>query len=326
MRVLVTGGAGYIGSVSVRLLLDEGHDVTVLDSLQRGWRAAVDVRARFVDGSVGDSVAVEDALKNADAVLHCAGLIEVAESQEHPDRYFRVNTVEPCVLLEAMLERGIDAIVFSSTAAVYGEPDAVPIPEGAPTRPVNAYGASKLAFENVIEGYGAAGRMRSVRFRYFNVAGAWPDGSLGEAHDPETHIIPRILQAMHQGERSFEVFGGDYPTETGTCVRDYLHVCDLARAHVLGLEHLASGGAGGVFNLGSGVGMSNLDVVNTCAEVSGREIKVDIGPRRCGDPAVLIAASDRAELELGWTRDRGDLRTIVEDAWAWHIAHPNGYR
>lgn len=326
MRVLVTGGAGFIGSISVRLLLDEGHDVVVLDTLERGWSEAVDPRARLVVGSVGHAEAVHDALAGCDAVLHCAGLIEVAESQAEPARYMRANVCDPLVLLNEMGDAGIDAFVFSSTAAVYGEPRSVPIPEDAATLPVNAYGASKLAFENILAGFHAARGLRSVSFRYFNVAGAWPDGSLGEAHDPETHIIRRVLRAIRDGESRFEVFGDDYPTPDGTCVRDYLHVVDLARAHLLGLTHLAVGGHGGVFNLGSGSGSSNREVVAACAEVTGSAVEIVIGPRRAGDPATLVASSAKAEDALGWRRERGTLAEIVGDAWRWHIAHPDGYR
>lgn len=318
MRFLVTGGAGYIGSITVRVLLDAGHDVVVLDSLAKGHREAVDPRARFVHGEVGDPVALDAALPECDGVLHCAGLIEVAESQRAPGPYFDTNVAQPARMLDAMVRHGVGAIVFSSTAAVYGEPSATPITEDAPTHPVNVYGATKLMFERLLDWYGSAHGLRSVRLRYFNVAGALPDGSLGEAHDPETHIIPRVLMALAGGRRDFEVFGGDYPTPDGTCVRDYIHVCDLAEAHRLALERLAGGGDGGVFNLGNGQGYSNLEVVHACAEVAGREIEVTIGPRRPGDPAVLVASSQRAEHELGWKPAAGDLDTIIGDAWRWH--------
>jgi len=326
VRILVTGGAGYIGSVTVRVLCEGGHEVRVLDSLERGYRAAVDSRAEFFEGSVGDTTAVSSAVEGCDAVMHLAGYIEVAESQEQPARYFRGNAMEPLVMLEAMVEHGVDAIVFSSTAAVYGEPERVPLAEDAPTRPINVYGASKLMFERMLDWFGSVHGMRSIRLRYFNVAGAWPDGSIGEAHDPETHIIPRLLGSLAQGTHAFEVFGGDYPTPDGTCVRDYIHVCDLAEAHRLALEALAEGQGSGVFNLGNGEGYSNLEVVRTCAEVVGREVDVTIGPRRPGDPAVLVASASRAESELGWQPQRRELRDIVEDAWRWHSSHPRGYR
>jgi len=325
LRVLVTGGAGYIGSITTRTLLDAGHQCVVLDTLEKGWGAAVDPRARLVVGSVGDPTAVDEALEGVDAVMHLAGYIEVAESQQDPDRYFRNNTTEPVVMLDRMRLVGVDAIVFSSTAAVYGEPSRVPIVEDAPTVPINAYGESKLRFERELDARISSG-LRSIRFRYFNVAGAWPDGSLGEAHDPETHIMPRILGAMQAGRRTFEVFGDDYPTPDGTCVRDYVHVCDLAQAHRLALESLHAGGESAVYNLGNGDGFSNLEVVRACAQVTGCEVDVQIGPRRAGDPAVLVSSAAKAAAQLGWKAEHTELTGMVADAWRWHLAHPNGYR
>lgn len=317
MRVLVTGGAGYVGSVSVRQLLLAGHEVVVLDTLERGHREAVDDRAELVVGDVGDEEAVREALCCCDAVLHCAGYIDVAESVENPEAYFENNARKPLVLLEEMRRAGIGALVFSSTAAVYGEPEDVPIPEDAPCRPVNPYGESKLRFEQALAAAAEEWGLRSVIFRYFNVAGAWPDGSLGEAHEPETHIIPRVLGAIRDGVREVEIYGRDYPTPDGTCVRDYIHVCDLAHAHLLGLERLAAGRDGCVCNLGTSRGWSNLEVVQACARVAGSSLKVTFGPRRPGDPAVLVAGADRARALLGWRPRRSDLATIVEDAWRW---------
>lgn len=321
----MTGGAGYIGAITVRHLLDRGHDCVVLDTLERGWERAIDPRADFVRGSVGDRQVVRAALDGCDAVMHLAGYIEVAESQRDPERYLRNNAEEPVAMLQAMADAGVTALVFSSTAAVYGEPEEVPIGEAATTRPVNAYGESKLRFERSIERFAERG-LRAIRYRYFNVAGAWPDGSLGEAHNPETHIVPRILKAMMAGEKRFEVFGGDYPTADGTCVRDYIHVCDLAAAHAIGLERLVAGESGGVFNLGNGDGYSNLAVVRTCAEVTGHAVEIEVGPRRPGDPATLVASAERARSELGWVPERPELVTMIEDAWRWHLARPNGYR
>lgn len=326
MRILVTGGAGYIGSITTRVLLDAGHECIVLDTLERGYRSAVDGRAEFVQGSVGERALLDEVLPRIDAVMHLAGYIEVAESVAEPDKYFRANAAEPAVMLDAMASHGVDAIVFSSTAAVYGEPEAVPIIEDAPTRPLNPYGASKLAFEELLEGCRADWGLRSVRFRYFNVAGAWPDGSMGEAHAPETHIIPRILMAMSAGQDRFEVYGSDYPTSDGTCVRDYIHALDLANAHRIGLEALIGGHAGGVFNLGNGQGYSNLEVVRTCAGVTGRHVHIEFGPRRTGDPAVLVASSEKASSGLGWKSQRGDLAEMIADAWRWHLEHPTGYQ
>ena len=326
MRILVTGGGGYIGSITTRILLDAGHECVVLDTLERGHRLAVDPRARLVVGSVGDIDALDDALAGCDAVMHLAGYIEVAESVAFPEKYRTANATEPLVMLDAMTERGINAIVFSSTAAVYGEPESVPIAEDAPTVPLNPYGASKLEFERSLDTYSTTTGLRSVRFRYFNVAGAWPDGSMGEAHDPESHIIPRVLGAMRDGQSRFEVFGGNYPTADGTCVRDYIHVLDLANAHRIGLELLSNGAGGGVFNLGNGLGYSNLKVVRTCAAVAGREVEVVLGPRRAGDPAVLVASAERAHSQLGWEPNHGDLAKIIGDAWRWHLEHPDGYQ
>jgi UDP-glucose 4-epimerase len=325
MRILVTGGAGYIGSVTVRALLDAGHEVTVLDTLEKGWRAAVDRRAVLEIGNVGDRAALERVLPGCDAVVHLAGYIEVTESQADPDRYFANNVTAPAVLLDAMADHGIDALVFSSTAAVYGQPSVVPITEEAETSPLNAYGASKLAFERLLETFAETRGMRSIRLRYFNAAGAWPDGSLGEAHRPETHLIPRVLTSIEAGLSRCEVYGGDYDTPDGTCVRDYVHVCDLAEAHLLALERLRSGGPGAVLNLGNGRGFSNVEVVAACAEVTGRAVTIEIGPRRPGDPDRLVASHDRAVSDLGWSARRSDLHTIVEDAWRWHRAHPAGF-
>jgi len=324
MRVLVTGGAGYIGSISVRALLDAGHDVVVLDSLERGHAAAADPRAELVRASVGDADALAEVLPGTDVVLHIAGYIEVAESEQQPDLYYRKNVDEPSVMLAAMRRLGVRRLAFSSTAAVYGEPNAVPIPETAPTRPINVYGATKLAFERVIEAAEAEGALTAVRLRYFNVAGAWPDGSLGEAHQPESHIVPRLLAAAVDEGARFTVYGDDYPTPDGTCVRDYIHVLDLAAAHVAAVEHVVGGGVGVVCNLGSGRGYSNLEVVRACAAAVGREIPIEVGPRRPGDPAVLVAAIDRAREVLGWQPTR-DLATMVGDACRWHQAHPEGY-
>ncbi len=325
MKILVTGGAGYIGSVTTRLLLDSGNEVIVLDSLVNGHREAVDPRATLVVADVGDRATLDSVLPGCGAVLHLAGLIDVAESQADPDRYFDFNVARPLEMLRAVTDHGVGAIVFSSTAAVYGEPARVPIEEDAATVPVNVYGASKLMFERMLDVSGASHGLRCVRFRYFNVAGAWPGGTIGEAHDPETHLIPRVLRAMADGQATFEVFGGDYPTPDGTCVRDYIHVWDLARAHLMALERLVAGGESAVFNLGNERGFSNLEVVRTCAEVTGREVEIVIAPRREGDPAILVASNARAEAELGWEPVCGELRTMVEDAWRWHSTHPQGY-
>ncbi|MHB8051523.1 MAG: UDP-glucose 4-epimerase GalE [Coriobacteriia bacterium] len=324
MHVLVTGGAGYIGSITVRHLLDAGHSVVVLDSLERGHAAAVDPRAWLIKGSVGDLALLDDILPDVDVVVHCAGYIEVAESQGDPDLYYRKNLAEPSRMLDRMVANGVRKLVFSSTAAVYGVPEQMPITEDTPRHPINVYGASKLAFERLIEVMSATGALDAVRFRYFNVAGAWPDGSLGEAHDPESHIVPRLLRAAASGDGVFTLYGDDYPTPDGSCVRDYIHVLDLAQAHRLAVEYLAAGGESTVCNLGSGQGYSNREVVRWCSEVVGREIAVEVGPRRDGDPPALIAANNRAGKLLGW-RPQRDLQEMVRDAWAWHTAFPRGY-
>lgn len=325
MRVLVTGGAGYIGSVTVRMLLEAGHEVVVLDSLERGFRAAVDERAELVVGNVGDTGVLDRVMPNVDTVLHLAGYIEVAESMAYPERYFENNVSRPLVMLQAMLRHRVKSVVFSSTAAVYGEPESVPITEDAPVAPINAYGSSKATFEQVLGWFAKAHGFRVVSLRYFNVAGAWPDGSIGEAHDPETHVIPRILDAIASGRRRFEVYGDDYPTADGTCVRDYIHVMDLGDAHRRALEYLADGNAGGVFNLGNGRGHSNLEVVQACARVTGADIEVEFGPRREGDPAVLIASAQKAQEVLGWKPGRSDIEQMVADAWEWKRKNPAGY-
>lgn len=325
MRVLVTGGAGYIGSITVRHLLDHGYSVAVLDSLERGHAAAVDPRAWLIEGSVGDFALLDDVLPDVDVVVHCAGYIEVAESQREPDLYYRKNLAEPSRLLDRMVRCGVRRLVFSSTAAVYGEPDRMPIREDAPLRPVNVYGASKLAFERLIEVSESTGAIDAVRLRYFNVAGAWPDGSVGEAHHPESHIVPRLLGVAAAGHGAFTLYGSDYPTPDGTCVRDYIHVLDLAEAHRLAVEYLADDGDPVVCNLGSGRGYSNREVADVCSRVAGGEIRVEEGSRREGDPAVLIASNQVAGSVLGWRPER-DLETMVRDAWAWHQAHPHGYR
>jgi len=323
MRVLVTGGAGYIGSITARTFIEAGHEVTVLDSLERGHAAAVDSRATLVQASVGDTEALAHVLPGTDLVLHFAGYIDVAESQAEPDLYFQKNLREPSVMLERMRAFGVRHLVFSSTAAVYGQPDVIPIVEDAPTVPINAYGTSKLAFEHRIVEAESAADLSAVRLRYFNVAGAWPDGSLGEDHEPETHIVPRLLQAAESGA-PFTVFGDDYPTPDGTCVRDYIHVVDLVEAHLAAAEHLMRGGDGLACNVGGGRGYSNLDLVETCAQVVGQKMDTVFGARRSGDPAALVAAVDRAREVFGWV-PRRDLATMVHDAWRWRTSHPGGY-
>jgi UDP-glucose 4-epimerase len=314
MRLLVVGGAGYIGSVVAAQLLDAGHEVTVADNLVRGHRQAVPPEADFASVDLLDAAAVSELLgRGFDGVLHFAALSLVGESVAEPVRYFRANVAGTLNLLDAMRAAGVRRLVFSSTAAVYGEPDEVPITEDAPTKPTNPYGASKLAVDHAIGFECAATGLGAVSLRYFNVAGA--SGPYGERHDPETHLIPLVLAAAAGQRESVNVFGNDYPTPDGTAVRDYIHVEDLARAHLLALDAAASGGHR-IFNLGNGAGFSVREVIDAARAVTGREIKALDGPRRPGDPAVLVASSDRIRQELGWAPQKADLKTMVADAWS----------
>ena len=331
-EVLVTGGAGYIGSVVCRTLLERGHRVVVLDSLTEGHRAAVPPGVPFYQGDLGDSVLLEDIFdKHAIAgVVHMAAYCLVGESVTDPEKYFLNNVVQGLALLRVMRLCGVKNIIFSSTAAVYGEPRESPITEEHPTVPINPYGLSKLIFEQALETYRQAYGLRYVTFRYFNAAGAAPD--CGEDHHPETHLIPLVLdQALRQQERKttppgegLTVFGRDYPTPDGSCLRDYIHIRDLALAHVLALERLGNLPVS-IFNLGNGQGFSVLEVIRQAAEVTGVDIPYAVGPRRAGDPAVLVASAERARRYLGWKPQFPDLREIIRSAWDWHGGHPEGY-
>ena len=324
MRVLVTGGAGYVGSVSVERLLDAGHEVVVLDDLSTGHRASVPASASLEVGSYGDAELMDRLLERArvDAILHCAARSLVGESLRDPARYYRDNVAGGIVLLEAARQAGVDRFVFSSTAAVYGIPDATPILEDAPLRPINTYGETKRTFEGALRFYGQAYGLRSVALRYFNVAGATEQN--GELHEPETHLIPNVLRAAETGE-PITLFGADYPTPDGTCIRDYIHVADLADAHLTALEATDPGDRRTdealVCNLGIGAGFSVRQVVDAAAAVVGRPIPETIGPRRAGDPPVLVAAADRAREVLGWTAARPTLEAMIGSAWAWRRAN-----
>ncbi|WP_149359892.1 UDP-glucose 4-epimerase GalE [Lolliginicoccus suaedae] len=316
MRLLVTGGAGYVGSVIATVLLEAGHDVVIIDDLSTGNRYAVPAGARFVEGDVADHA---DAVLGAgidgepfDGVVHCAARSLVGESVEDPALYWHGNVITSVRLLDAMRKHSVPRLVFSSTAATYGEPDAVPITEDMPTRPTNPYGASKLAIDHAITSYAVAYGLGATSLRYFNVAGAY--GSTGENRVVETHIIPLILQVAMGQREHISVFGTDWDTRDGTAVRDYIHVRDLADAHVLALES-STAGTHRIFNLGSGEGFTVREVIDACRRVTGRGIPAIDSPRRAGDPAVLIASSDRAMSELGWKPQRTDLDTIVGDAW-----------
>lgn len=324
MKVLVTGGAGYIGSVVSEELLKDGHEVVVYDSLYKGHREAVVDGAEFVRADLADAVTLRETLSKfrVEAVIHMAADSLVGESCEKPAMYYRNNVVNGLTLLDAMRDTDVNHIVFSSTAATYGEPPKQPIEETDPTRPTNPYGESKLAFEQAMCWYREAYGLRHVSLRYFNAAGAGE--RYGEDHDPETHLIPLALKVATGRREAVEVYGNDYPTPDGTCVRDYIHVLDLARAHILALK--ARDGGGRIYNLGcGGNGYSVNEVIETAREVTGKEIPIAIGPRRAGDPAVLIASSDKIKRELGWQPEFQNLRVIIESAWRWMESHPNGY-
>src|SRR3954451_23039842 len=322
MKLLVTGGAGYIGSVVAKQLLDRGHEVAVLDDLSRGHRAAIPEGARLLEVSLNDAAGTSAALAEGfDGVLHFAALALVAESVEFPERYHRGNFVGTLNLLDAMREPGVRRLVFSSTCATYGEPEQVPMPETLPTNPVNAYGNSKLAIDRMIGDECRAHGLAATSLRYFNVAGA--SGSAGEDHDPETHLIPLVLQAAAGTREHVSVFGTDYPTPDGTAVRDYIHVEDLGRAHLLALDRLDAG-RHAIYNLGNGLGYSVRQVIEAARKLTGRDIAVNEEPRRAGDPAQLVASRDLIRAELGWEPEKG-LEEMIADAWAWRQAHPGGY-
>ncbi len=309
-KVLVTGGAGYVGSVVAAHLLEAGHRVTVLDDLSTGHREGVPAGATFVEGRIQDAGRVLDG--SYDAVLHFAASSQVGESVVHPEKYWRNNVGGTMDLLAAMREAGVRRLVFSSTAATYGEPRTVPITEDAPTAPTNPYGASKLAVDHMITSEAAAHGLAAVSLRYFNVAGAY--GTIGERHDPESHLIPLVLQVAAGRRPSISVYGDDYPTPDGTCVRDYIHVADLAAAHLLALDAVTPG-EHLICNLGNGNGFSVREVIETVRQVTGHPVPEVVAPRRGGDPAVLVASADRARERLGWKPARTDLADIVRDAW-----------
>ena len=327
-RILVTGGAGYVGSVSAEAFVAAGHDVVVLDDLTTGHRAAVPAAATFHSGTYGDAAAMSELLRSEriDAILHCAARSLVGESIRDPARYFRDNVAGGIAMLEAARAAGVGRVVFSSTAAVYGTPDATPIPEDAPLRPINPYGESKRAFEAALGWYGRAYGLRSVTLRYFNVAGA--TATLGEDHDPETHLIPNILRAA-LGQIELTVYGDDYPTPDGTCIRDYIHVADLAAAHLLAIEATALRDRRTdeplICNLGSGSGFSIRQVIAAAGAAVGHEIPFTVGARRPGDPPVLVAQSTRASEVLGWRAERPTLEEMIGSAWTWRQAHPEGF-
>lgn len=321
MNILLTGGAGYIGSVTTEQLLNRGHKVWVFDSLERGHRAAVDERATFIHGDLRNAGDILGAMKSVkpDAVMHFAAYALVGESMDDPMMYFRNNVVGGLNLVEAMTSVGVPRIVFSSTCATYGQPDVIPMTEDLPQRPTNPYGESKLQFEKILNWFRDRKNLQSVFLRYFNAAGATE--RFGEDHEPETHLIPNVLRVALGQRDKVQVFGTDYPTPDGSCVRDYIHIVDLAQAHRLALE----GTMQGAFNLGNGDGYSVLEVIKIAREITGHAIPVDLAPRRPGDPAKLIATADKAHAVLGWKPEFPELRTIMQHAWNWHQRHPHGY-
>ena len=325
MRVLVTGGAGHIGSVVAEELLQAGHQVVVFDNLSHGHREAVPKNAELVGGDTADRACLDQLFRSRaiDAVMHFAALIEAGESMKAPEEFFRNNTSNALTLLEAMLAARVKRFVFSSTAALYGNPKRIPIEEDDPVLPTNAYGESKLLVERMLAWFHQIHGLRYASLRYFNAAGAYrPDQ--GEAHQPETHLIPRILQVALGRAEHANIFGTDYPTHDGTCVRDYIHVGDLARAHLLALQALENSSPL-IYNLGSGQGFSVREVVEVARSVTGHPLPVIESPRRVGDPAVLIASSEKIRRDLGWQPRFPDLKSIVESAWQWHRTHPDGY-
>jgi UDP-glucose 4-epimerase len=321
MRIFLTGGAGYIGSVCSELLLNEGHEVAIFDNLTEGHRRAVDSRANFIRGDLADRPQIEAALSSTrpDAVMHFAAYALVPESMRDPSKYFRNNIANGLNLLDAVVATGVQRIIFSSTCAIFGPPERVPIDETAHPRPVSPYGESKLAFEKILRWYDEIHALKFVSLRYFNAAGATEN--LGEDHRPETHLIPNVLKVALGQSPNVEIYGTDYETPDGTCIRDYIHIVDLARAHILALGAAASG----FYNLGTGGGSSVREVIAACRKVTGRKIETIEKPRRPGDPPRLIASSEKIKKELGWQPQFQSLDAIVESAWKWHLKFPDGY-
>ena len=328
MKILVLGGAGYIGSHTVYELIDAGEEVVIIDNLETGYKEAVHPKAVFYQGDLRDRAFLDTVLdkeKDIDAVIHFAANSLVGESMSDPLKYYDNNLCGTKTLLEALLAHQIDKIVFSSTAATYGEPESVPILETDKTSPTNPYGETKLSMEKMFHWVGKAHGLRYVSLRYFNACGAHESGTIGEAHNPETHLIPLILQVPNGQREAISIFGTDYDTKDGTCVRDYIHVTDLAQAHILAVKYLMDGGESNIFNLGNGVGFTVREVIETAEQVTGKPIQVVESGRRAGDPAVLIASSEKARKVLGWNPQHADLPEIIASAWKWHSTHPNGF-
>ena len=327
MRLLVLGGAGYIGSHTAVELLDRGHEVVIADNLITGYKQAVPKEAVFYQGDIRDYNFLNNLFKKEkiDAVIHFAAFSLVGESVTNPLKYYENNLYGTKVLLQAMIDNNVDKIVFSSTAATYGEPENIPILEDDRTCPTNPYGETKLAMEKMMKWSANAYQLRYVSLRYFNACGAHKSGKLGEAHNPESHLIPLVLQVPNGKRESVSIYGTDYDTPDGTCIRDYIHVTDLAKAHILAVEYLMKGGESNVFNLGNGVGYSVREVIETARRVTGHPIPAVEIPRRAGDPARLVASGEKAREILGWKPEITELEDIIRSAWAWHLSHPNGY-
>ena len=327
MSILVCGGAGYIGSHAVYQLVKADEEVVIIDNLQTGHRGAINPAAKFYQGDIRDARILDKIFteNKIEAVIHFAAYIEAGESVKKPLKYFNNNVYGMQILLESMVRNGVDKIVFSSTAATYGEPEKFPIEENDRKQPINPYGESKLIMEKMMKWVSRANGVRFVSLRYFNAAGAVEDGSIGEDHRPETHLIPLILQVPLGLRDHITIFGDDYPTPDGTCLRDYIHVIDLADAHILALNYLRKGGASNVFNLGNGQGFSVKEMIIAAQKVTRQKIKTEIGTRRAGDPAQLIASSDKAKKILKWSPQFVDVEKIIETAWTWHKNHQNGY-
>ena len=327
MRLLVLGGAGYIGSHTAVELLGRGHEVVIADNLITGYKQAVPKEAVFYQGDIRDYNFLNNLFKKEkiDAVIHFAAFSLVGESVTNPLKYYENNLYGTKVLLQAMIDNNVDKIVFSSTAATYGEPENIPILEDDRTCPTNPYGETKLAMEKMMKWSANAYQLRYVSLRYFNACGAHKSGKLGEAHNPESHLIPLVLQVPNGKRESVSIYGTDYDTPDGTCIRDYIHVTDLAEAHILAVEYLMKGGESNVFNLGNGVGYSVREVIETARKVTGHPIHAVEIPRRAGDPARLVASGEKAKTVLGWEPKITSLEDIIRSAWVWHSTHPNGY-
>lgn len=327
-KVLVLGGAGYIGSHVVYELVEAGEQVVVVDNLETGFQKAIHPEAQFYQGDIRDRIFLDSVFKQEeiDGVIYIAANSRVEESMTHPLKYYSNNLWGAEVLLESMVTHGINKIVISSTATVYGEPERIPIQETDCTLPTNCYGETKLSMEKMFHWTAQAHNLRYVSLRYFNACGAHPNGQIGEAHEPETHLIPLILQVPNHKRDYISIFGTDYETKDGTCVRDYIHVNDLAQAHILAMKYLRDGNESDIFNLGNSVGFTVKEVIEAARAVTGHPIPAKVEPRRAGDPSTLIASSEKAKKILGWKPQYNDLETIISTAWKWHKKHPDGYK